>query len=71
MSAKIFPAAREPSLAEITHRGLELFLDHYPQVAPPAEPWHLPRVDGTGIKVPLKQLVQITATDQSTRSLPH
>ncbi len=69
--AKTFAAERELSLAEITRRGLELFLDRYPQVAGPAEPWHLPRVDGGGIKVPLKQLRSITAADESTRSLPH
>lgn len=68
--AKAFAADRELSLAEITRRGLELFLDRYPHPAPPVGQWQLPRVDGGGIKVPLDQLAGIAATDESTRSLP-
>ena len=68
--AKAFAAERELSLAEIARRGLELFLDRYPQPPAPSEPWRLPRVDGGGIKVPLEQLGKIAATDESTRSLP-
>ncbi len=69
--AKAFAADRELSLAEITRRGLELFLDRYPQPMPPSPQWHLPRVDGGGIKVPLEQLTKIAATDEATRSRPH
>lgn len=69
--AKAFAADRELSLAEITRRGLELFLDRYPQVVPPAEPWLLPRVDGGGIKVSLEQLAEIAMADEATRSQPH
>jgi hypothetical protein len=69
--AKTFAADRELSLAEITRRGLELFLDRYPQPRPAAGQWRLPRVDGGGIKVPLDQLAGIAATDEATRSQPH
>ena len=69
--AKAFAADRELSLAEITRRGLELFLDRYPQPLPPTPQWQLPRVDGGGIKVPLEQLTKIAATDEATRSRPH
>ena len=68
--AKTFAAERELSLAEITRRGLELFLDRYPKSGPVSDPWQLPRVDGGGIKVPLDQLAGIAATDEATRSLP-
>ncbi len=68
--AKSFAAERELSLAEITRRGLELFLDRYPQTGPPAPPWSLPQVNGGGIKVPLNQLADIAAAEESTRSLP-
>lgn len=69
--AKAFAADRELSLAEITRRGLELFLDRYAQPMTPTPQWHLPRVDGGGIKVPLEQLTKIAATDEATRSRPH
>jgi len=69
--AKTFAADRELSLAEITRRGLELFLDRYPQPLPPPGQWHLPRVDGGGIKVPLEQLTEIAAMDEATRSQLH
>jgi len=69
--AKTFAADRELSLAEITRRGLELFLDRYPEPRPPSAQWHLPRVDGGGIKVPLEQLTEIAAMDEATRSRPH
>jgi hypothetical protein len=68
--AKAFAAERELSLAEIARRGLELFLDRYPQTPVPSGAWHLPRVDGGGIKVPLDQLGKIAAAEESTRSLP-
>ena len=68
--AKAFAAERELSLAEITRRGLEMFLGRYPQPPAPSGPWRLPRVDGGGIKVPLEQLGKIAAADESARSLP-
>jgi hypothetical protein len=68
--AKAFAAERELSLAEITRRGLELFLERYPQTPVPTGQWRLPRVDGGGIKVPLEQLREIASAEESTRSLP-
>lgn len=68
--AKAFAADRELSLAEVTRRGLEMFLDRHPESAPSAAQWSLPRVDGGGIKVPLSQLAEIAASDEASRSLP-
>lgn len=69
--AKAFAAQRELSLAEITRRGLELFLDRFPTSEPERGTWRLPCVDGGGIKVPLETLREITAEDEATRSLTH
>ena len=54
--AKTFAAQRELSLAEVTRRGLELFLDRFPSTEPARGTWTLPRVDAGGIKVPLETL---------------
>jgi hypothetical protein len=67
--AKSFAAQREISLAEVTRRGLELFLDRFPGNEAPCSAWTLPTVDGGGIKVPLKTLRDIAADDESTRAL--
>ena len=67
--AKAFAAQRELSLAEVTRRGLELFLDRFPSTGPAPSAWQLPRVDAGGIKVPLETLRDIAADDESTRSL--
>ena len=67
--AKAFAAERELSLAEITRRGIELFLARFPQPAPERKKWQLPRVEGGGIKVPLEKLREIASDDESTRSL--
>jgi hypothetical protein len=66
--AKAFAADRELSLAEITRRGLELFLDRYADPPSRATPWRLPRVDGGGIKVPLDQLRAAATDDEASRS---
>ncbi len=68
--AKAFAAQRELSLAEVTRRGLELFLDRFPSTEPARGKWTLPRVDAGGIKVPLETLREIAADDESNRSLP-
>ena len=68
--AKIFAAEREVSLAEITRRGLELFLDRFPDSPAPKKAWKLPKVDGGGIQVPLTELREITAKDEELRCLP-
>jgi hypothetical protein len=67
--AKAFAAQRELSLAEVTRRGLELFLDRFPSTEPTRSAWQLPRVDAGGIKVPLDSLRDIAADDESNRSL--
>ncbi len=67
--AKAFAAQRELSLAEVTRRGLELFLDRFPSTEPTRAAWTLPRVDAGGIKVPLETLRSIAADDESNRSL--
>ncbi len=69
--AKAFAAQRELSLAEVTRRGLELFLDRFPSSEPARSAWQLPRVDAGGIKVSLDSLRGITADDESNRSLPN
>lgn len=66
--AKRFAAERELSLAELTRRGLELFLERFPHPAPLREGWKLPRINGGGIKLPLEQLHNIGAEEESTRS---
>jgi len=67
--AKAFAAQRELSLAEVTRRSLELFLDRFPSPEPTRSAWTLPRVDAGGIKVPLETLRDIAAGDESNRSL--
>ena len=67
--AKKFAAQRELSLAEVTRRGLELFLDRFPSNDPPRSTWTLPTVDAGGIKVPLETLRDIAVDDESKRTL--
>ncbi len=67
--AKAFAAQRELSLAEVTRRGLELYLDRFPGGEPTRGAWQLPCGDAGGIKVPLENLRDIAADDESTRSL--
>jgi hypothetical protein len=67
--AKAFAAERELSLAEVTRRGLELFLDRFPSTDPARGAWTLPRVDAGGIKVPLETLSDLAADDESNRRL--
>ena len=67
--AKAFAADRELSLAEITRRGLELFLARFPQTAVERKKWQLPQVSCGGVKVPLDKLHEISADEESTRSL--
>lgn len=67
--AKAFAAERELSLAEITRRGLKLFLDRFPEKTSREKPWHLPIVNCGGIKVPLERLKDFTFDDEANRSL--
>ena len=66
--AKTFAAERELSLAEITRRGLELFLDRFPGSPAPKQVWKLPKVDGGGIQVPLTELREVAAKEEELRS---
>lgn len=68
--AKAFAAERELSLAEVTRRGIELFLDRFPSSGAAQGCWQLPQVDGGGIQVPLAHLSDISAEDETLRSLP-
>lgn len=67
--AKTFAAQREISLAEVTRRGLELFLDRFPSTDPAHRAWALPRVDAGGIKVPLEALRDIATDNECNRTL--
>ena len=70
--AKAFAAEREISLAEVTRRGLEIFLARYPDVGTAPKGWSLPRVRSGGVKVPLEKLKDIVRSDEESRhhSLP-
>jgi len=67
--AKAFAEERELSLAAVTRRGLELFHDRFPSTEPARGAWTLPRVDAGGIKVPLENLSDLAADDESNRLL--
>jgi len=68
--AKAYSAEREISLAEMTRRGLELFLDRYPEpTGTKKETWTLPRVHSGGINVPLEKLKDIVHEEEAMRSL--
>ena len=67
--AKRFSAEREISLAEITRRGIELFLERFPPSGTEKKAWRLPRVDGGGIRVPLDRLHEFSVADAEDRSL--
>ena len=64
--AKAFAAERELSLAEITRRGLEVFLARYPSTPP--GPWKAPVVRSGGVKVPLEKLKDFAHKDEESRS---
>ncbi|MBL9159343.1 MAG: hypothetical protein JNJ70_17805 [Verrucomicrobiales bacterium] len=67
--AKAFAAERELSLAEMTRRGLELFLDRFPTSHEKGEIWELPTFDGGGILVPLEDLHDVAEADESMRAV--
>lgn len=62
-------SGRKLSLAEISRRGIELFLDRFPPAGAPQGQWQLPKVRGGGIKVPLETLHDIAAGEEENRSL--
>ena len=64
--AKRVAKQREISLAEMTRRGLELFLARDAASAAPSSGWEPPTVNGGGICVPLDRLHEIAAADEMT-----
>ncbi len=68
--AKQVSKQREISLAEMTRRGLELFLDRVGSPTARAEEWTLPTIDGGGMLVPLEQLRAISAADEEVARTP-
>ncbi len=54
-------------MAEITRRGLELFLDRFPESGPQKSSWQIPKVNGGGIRVPLTKLKEVIAEDEELR----
>jgi len=64
--AKRFGEEREISLAEMTRRGLEMFLDRYPPSTSKKE-WKLPVFDSGGLKVPLESLRDVIIEDELSR----
>lgn len=67
--AKAHAEAREISLAEVTRRGLELFLDRFPEPGNEHKTWTLPVVRSGGIKVPLEKLRDLAHEDEESRPL--
>jgi hypothetical protein len=67
--AKRVAAERELSLAEMTRRGLELFLARYPDAPASEAHWSPPVVRCGGIKVRLGSLRKISADDEAGRGL--
>ena len=63
--AKQVAQQREISLAEMTRRGLELFLARVGPATVPPDGWELPKVAGGGIRVPLQSLHDIAAADET------
>jgi hypothetical protein len=57
--AKSFGEEQEMSLAEMTRRGLEMFLDRYPPTGnKESRPWKFPQIKG-GVKVSPERLRDI------------
>lgn len=67
--AKTFAATREISLAEMTRRGLELFLARFPEEVASKKAWKLPTVRSGGIKVPLEKVKDLARDEEVVRSL--
>jgi hypothetical protein len=68
--AKAASEEYELSLAEMTRRGLEMFLERIPKKRPEKGSWKLPTFNGSGLKVPLADLHNISADEETFRSLP-
>ena len=68
--AKAFAERKGLSLAEMTRRGLELFLARYPDPEDSSGGWTLPVVRSGGVKVPLDRLRDFSHEDEEFRSRP-
>ena len=66
--AKACAAERELSLAEMTRRGLELFLARYPEPGTCRTAWKPPVIRSGGVKVPLEKLKDLAHDDEQSRS---
>ena len=66
--AKAFAAKRELSLAEMTRRGLEMFLARFAEEPVAQRDWKLPTFNGGGIKAPLTRLHDISSQEETARS---
>ncbi len=68
--AKTFARQRELSLAEMTRRGLELFLARFPDPPGEVHEWQLPRINAGGTRVPLAKLHDLSADEETMRAFP-
>jgi len=66
--AKQVAKQREISLAEMTRRGLEMFLARVIPGTAASTDWEIPTVNGGGIRVPLEQLHDIAAENEAATS---
>jgi predicted transcriptional regulator len=66
--AKAFASERELSLAEITRRGLEMFLARFPANQATSVHWQMPIVSGKAVNVPLEQLREFSRDEEADRS---
>lgn len=67
--AKQVAKQREISLAEMTRRGLELFLARVIPATAPATDWKMPTVNGGGIRVPLERLHDVAADQEAATGI--
>ena len=67
--AKRLGAERELSLAEMTRRGLELFISRFPEGKVAESDWSLPKVDGGLVRVSLTDLHTVGTDEESGRGL--
>lgn len=63
--AKQVAKQREISLAEMTRRGLELFLARVMPATVSSTDWKMPAVNGGGIRVPLDRLHEVSSEDEA------
>jgi hypothetical protein len=68
---KRFAAKQELSLTEIARRGIEKYLEQFPESPTPKEKWKLITFNGGKTKVPLSKLHDLSFEDEANRSLPH